>query len=414
MFKVDALTFQLDNTPLFWGQDLYLEGFYRFPTLGLMFKTAFTDIFEDYRLEIGARMPINFNGMEYFITLEDRKHRLDKKFSLYRRGRVDQYILTDSLSNIDETVRGRNIKHVAMAEFRYPFTKFSAFRGTASLHADKVAVIAENQNSLREPIYNETRLGLRAEYVFDNTINLRLNAKKGTRARFYIDYFQPVGTNADSSFRFTTGSPTIALGIDARHYISFDNKTVFAFRFMGATSFGKQKMLYSLGGMENWLFPTRNETIPLPDANNFAYQVVSANLRGFRSNARNGSSVALINAEMRIPITEYLTRNLPRNVLLRNLQLIAFYDIGTAWQGLSPFSTDNPLNTTLIDPGASSGVFSPIRVRVNYYRRPIIQGAGFGIRTVFLGYFLRMDYAWGIETGALQKPMVYLSLGTDF
>lgn len=414
MFKVDALTFQLDNTPLFWGMDLYLEGTYRFPTLGLMFKTAFTDIFEDYRLEIGMRMPINFNGMEYFITFEDRKHRLDKKFSLYRRGRIDRYLLTDTSSNVETLVRGRNIKHVAMAEFRYPFTKFSAFRGTASLHADKVAVIAENQNSLRVPIYNETRLGLRAEYVFDNTVNLRLNARKGTRARFYADIFQPMGVQIDSSLKITTGSPTIALGLDARHYVSFDNKTIFAFRFMGATSFGKQKILYSLGGMENWLIPTFNETIPLPDGNEFAYQILSSNLRGFQSNARNGSSVALINAEMRIPVTEYLSRTPPRNVLLRNLQVIAFYDIGTAWQGLSPFSTDNPLNTTLIDPGAAAGVVSPIRVRVNYYRRPIIQGAGFGIRTVFLGYFLRMDYAWGIETGALQKPMVYLSLGTDF
>jgi hypothetical protein len=187
---------------------------------------------------------------------------------------------------------------------------------------------------------------------------------------------------------------------------------------MGATSFGKQKMLYSLGGVENWLFfnpdSIVNHTIPLPDAEKFAYQVQSANLRGFESNARNGSSVLLINAEMRIPITEYLTRRLPKNVLLRNLQLVAFYDIGTAWQGLSPFSTENPLNTTSIDPGASTGVVSPIRVRVNYYRRPIIQGAGFGLRTVFLGYFLRLDYAWGIETGALQRPMVYLSLGTDF
>jgi hypothetical protein len=25
-----------------------------------------------------------------------------------------------------------------------------------------------------------------------------------------------------------------------------------------------------------------------------------------------------------------------------------------------------------------------------------------------------MDYAWGVETGDLQTPMVYLSLGMDF
>jgi hypothetical protein len=414
MFKVDELTFQLDNTPLFWGMDLYLQGYYRFPPLGLLFKTSFTDIFEDYRLEVGARMPINFNGMEYFVTFEDRKHRLDKKFSIYRRGRMDDYILTDTTTNTQEEARGRTIKHMAMAEFKYPLSKFRSVRATAALLSDRVAIIAENFNTLQVPVYNETRLGLRMEYVFDNTINLRLNARKGTRARFFADYFQPVGERVDSSFSLGLGSPTIALGLDARHYISLDNKTVFAFRFAGAASFGQKKMLYSLGGMENWMFPSENENIPLPDGGDFAYQVVSANLRGFQSNIRNGSNFALINAEIRIPVTEYLSRTPPNNVLLRNLQLIGFYDVGTAWQGLSPFSKDNPLNTSVIDPGTGTNSVSPIRVRVNYYRRPIVQGVGFGLRTVFLGYFLRMDYAWGIETGDLKTPRVYLSLGMDF
>jgi hypothetical protein len=30
------------------------------------------------------------------------------------------------------------------------------------------------------------------------------------------------------------------------------------------------------------------------------------------------------------------------------------------------------------------------------------------------GYFLRLDFARGIETGILQERRVYLSLGTDF
>lgn len=414
MFKVDELTFQLDNTPLFWGMDLYLQGYYRFPPLGLLFKTSFTDIFEDYRLEVGARMPINFNGMEYFVTFEDRKHRLDKKFSIYRKGRVDDYNLIDTTTNTQEGARGRTIKHMAMAEFKYPLSKFRSLRATASFLSDRVAIIAENFNTLQVPVYNETRLGLRMEYVFDNTVNLRLNARKGTRARFFADYFQPVGERVDSSFSIGLGSPTFVLGLDARHYISFDDKTVFAFRFAGAASMGKQKMLYSLGGMENWMFPSENENIPLPNGEDFAYQMVSANLRGFQSNIRNGSNFALINAEIRIPVTEYLSRTPPSNVLLRNLQLIGFYDVGTAWQGLSPFSKDNPLNTSVIDPGTGTNSVSPIRVRVNYYRRPIVQGVGFGLRTVFLGYFLRMDYAWGIETGELKTPRVYLSLGMDF
>ncbi len=415
MFKVDELTFQLDNTPLFWGMDLYLQGNYRFPTLGLLVKTGFTDIFEDYRLELGIRMPVNFNGMEYFISFEDRKSRLDKKFSIYRRGRTDNYIITDTLTNDPWNARGRNIKHMAMAEFRYPLSKFSSVQGTASFQADKVAIVSENRNSLNVPVLSFSQAGIRAEYIYDNTIPLRLNARKGTRARFFADYFQNISTGADSTkFNINFLSPTFVLGFDARHYLSLDNKTILAIRTTAAASMGKLKMLYALGGMENWVFPRYAEAIPLPESDNFTYQILAAPLRGFRNNIRNGSNFALVNAELRIPVTEYLSRSIPNNVMLRNLQLIAFYDVGTAWQGLNPFSKDNPLNTTTLDPGAGPSVVSPVRVRVNYFRRPIVQGVGFGLRTVFLGYFVRMDYAWGIETGDLQTPMVYLSLGMDF
>jgi hypothetical protein len=353
--------------------------------------------------------------MEYFVSFEDRKHRLDKKFSVYRRGRLDNYEIVDTLTNDTWEVRGRNIKYMAMAEFRYPLSKFSSVQGTLSFQSDKVAIISEDRNSLNVPVFSFSQAGLRAEYIYDNTIPLRLNARKGTRARFFADYFQNIQTEADSlKYNLKVLSPTMVLGFDARHYFSFDNKTIFAFRSTAAASFGKMKMLYALGGMENWVLPSANENIPLPDASNFTYQVLAAPLRGFQNNIRNGSNFAVINAEVRIPITEYLSRTPPSNVLLRNLQLVGFYDVGTAWQGLSPFSKENPLNTTTIDPGAGGSVVSPIRVRVNYYRRPIVQGAGFGLRTVFLGYFLRMDYAWGIETGALQTPRVYLSLGMDF
>jgi hypothetical protein len=412
---VDDLTFQLDNTPLFWGMDLYLQGKYRFPALGLLMKTGFTDIFEDYRLEMGIRLPVNLNGLEYFLSFEDRKSRLDKKFSLYRRSRTDDYLVTDTLTNEPWRAKGRNIKHMAMAELRYPLTKFASVQGTVSFQADKVALISENRNSLEVPVFSFSQAGLRLEYIYDNTIPLRLNARKGTKARFFADYFQNIETGADSvRFKMKIKNPTMVLGFDARHYISLDNKTVLALRSTAAASFGTMKMLYSLGGMENWMFPRFNETIPLPDAEKFTYQMLAAPLRGFQNNIRNGSNFALINAELRIPVTEYLSRTPPSNVMLRNLQLVAFYDVGTAWQGLSPFSKDNPLNTTTIDPGTGGAVVSPVRVRVNYYRRPIVQGLGFGLRTVFLGYFIRMDYAWGVETGDLQTPMVYLSLGMDF
>jgi hypothetical protein len=45
---------------------------------------------------------------------------------------------------------------------------------------------------------------------------------------------------------------------------------------------------------------------------------------------------------------------------------------------------------------------------------PIVGGYGFGLRSRILGYFVRTDWAWGIDNGEIQKRIFYLSLGLDF
>ncbi|NDC43145.1 MAG: hypothetical protein EBZ77_16620, partial [Chitinophagia bacterium] len=39
-------------------------------------------------------------------------------------------------------------------------------------------------------------------------------------------------------------------------------------------------------------------------------------------------------------------------------------------------------------------------------------GYGAGVRTTVAGYFTRVDFAWNIEK--IKKPLMYLSIGTDF
>lgn len=414
LFKVDKVTFQMDNTPLYNGMDMYLGGYYQFQPLSFALKTGFVDVFENFYLELGLRVPFDFNGMEYFVNVENKKGLIDQRYSFYRRGRIYNYVVVDTLTNVSIEARGRTVKHLLQAELKYPLTKFQSIRGIFSLQLDKVAILAEELNSLQVPIYYENRLGLRLEYVFDNTLELRLNARKGTKFKAYLDLYKPFSVQTEEEFKVGfEGGLTAAIGFDARHYLTFDNKTIFAFRLAAASSFGQQKILYSLGGVENWMFPTTSTSVTLPDANNYGLQTLGANMRGFNSNARNGSSYALGNVEMRIPIIDYISKNPPRNAMLRSLQLVAFFDVGTAWQGSSPFSTDNPLNTTVID-NNGPGSISPVKVTVNYFRRPILFGYGFGIRTVLLGHYFRLDYAWGVETGQVQDPILYLSIGSDF
>jgi outer membrane protein assembly factor BamA len=87
--------------------------------------------------------------------------------------------------------------------------------------------------------------------------------------------------------------------------------------------------------------------------------------------------------------------------------VVGFFDLGTAWEGRSPFSEDNPLNIN--DEGQNL-----INVQVKFFRDPLVAGYGMGARAKIFGYFLRFDYAWGIETRQIQDPRFYFSLGTDF
>jgi hypothetical protein len=198
------------------------------------------------------------------------------------------------------------------------------------------------------------------------------------------------------------------LGFDARHYVSPDRRTLFAFRLTGATSRGSERILYYLGGVENWLFPSFDQGIAVPGNKSFAYTSLAANMRGFKYNARNGSSVILSNTEIRIPVLQYLSRQKIRSSFLRNVQVVGFVDAGTAWHGPNPFSPENPLNTVVLKNPPT------VEVTVSYYRNPFIVGYGAGVRTVLFGYLLKADYGWNWETKTDRKPILHFSIGGDF
>jgi outer membrane protein assembly factor BamA len=130
-------------------------------------------------------------------------------------------------------------------------------------------------------------------------------------------------------------------------------------------------------------------------------------VRGYDQNIRNGNAYAVFNSELRIPVFTYLLNKPLKAEFLRNLQLVGFFDAGTAWEGLSPFEQDNPYNTVTFGQ-------SPLSVDVNFFRDPVVAGTGLGLRTTIFGYFIRIDRARGIELNGLTDPSWYISLSLDF
>jgi len=54
------------------------------------------------------------------------------------------------------------------------------------------------------------------------------------------------------------------LGFDARHYQRLDKHSILAIRAAGSTSLGSERILFLLGGVDNWLFPSFNQDISTP------------------------------------------------------------------------------------------------------------------------------------------------------
>lgn len=406
-FRTDFVTTKMDNTLLFNGLESIAsnpDGF-SYPPPGILFKANFKDLFEDYEFEGGLRVPTSFNGTEYFAVFNNNKKRLDQRFAVYRRN------LRIAEDNSVQAQRQENNILLGQYGVSYPLDIFRSIRATATVRRDRVLQLATDRGTLEEPTISDQRIGLKLEYVFDNTLDVALNIKHGTRYKIWGEMVKKFALNFTDEFSFEAdkGFMTI-LGLDARHYQRLDRHSIFAVRLAAETSFGSEQNLYFLGGVDNWLFPTNITEISTPVTGNFAYQTQAANLRGFGSNIRNGSSYALVNTELRMPIFKYLSRRI-RSSFLRNFQVIGFFDVGTAWVGGSPYSDENPLNTSFFPAENPS---SAVRVKVTYFRDPIVAGYGVGARALLFGYFVRVDYAWGIETREVQDPVWHFSLGMDF
>ena len=367
------------------------------PGTNLLFKIGTKDLFENYKIVGGMRFPLDFDSNEYLLSIEDLKDRLDKQFIFHRQ--VFKNVVNNS-SLI------KTYTHEISLVFRYPFNQVSAWVRTLTVRNDHTVYLSTDPTNLDKPDINKTWVGFKMEYIFDNTRSLGINLYTGTRSKVFGELYQEVNDKFDN---------LIVLGVDFRNYIRLHRSLIWANRFAASTSLGSSRLIYYLGGVDNWtnITPLKNPTfIPLSEirinpTRNYAYQAVATNMRGFSQNIRNGESFALINSEIRWPIIRYFMNYPLSNSFLENFQVIGFFDIGTAWSGNTPWSGQNAYDYDIIQQG-------PVKVTIDTNRDPIVAGYGFGVRSQLFGYFVRLDWAWGIENYQILPHIFYLSLALDF
>ena len=366
------------------GSPIYLN-----PGFNFLFKLGLSDLMEDYRIIGGIRFSFNFDNFEYLLSYENLKHRLDRQIIFHRQ----------SLDNYTYTYDSRQYTHSVYYILKWPFNTVMSARGTAYLRNDReVFLSTRDLNNLAKPDIVTNWAGLKGEFIFDNTRNIGLNLYYGTRYKFWGEYYQSIDKENRNLF---------VLGFDYRNYQKIHKSFIWANRFASSTSFGKNKLIYYMGGVDNWLFPKFNTDINIATDQNYTYQTLATNMRGFTQNIRNGNSFAVINSELRFPVFKYFAKKPIKSDFFNNFQLIGFGDLGTAWTGVSPWDKDNSLFVKNI-PG------NPISIKLEKEIDPLVGGIGFGLRSRLLGYFMRADWAWGIENGVVKPYVFYFSLNLDF
>ena len=389
-FSVDYVVSQLDNSFLNNSYQKFTGGgrpVYLNPGLNAFFKVSISDLFEDYRMMGGMRVSADLSNNEFFASYEDRMKNLDKQIILHRQKLI--------------TADGNNTKiftHDARYVLKLPLSEVSCLRGSVSYRNNRLVYTAIDDQNLAKKDSFENWGSTLLEYVFDNTIKRGLNAYNGFRGKIFGEYYRRIDKSQSNFF---------VVGCDARYYQKIHRNFIWANRFAASTSFGNEKLIYYMGGVDNWFLPKFDNTTDISTTQNYAFQTLATNMRGFYQNARNGNSFAVINSELRFPIFSYLIQRPISSDFIENFQIIGFTDIGTAWVGKSPFSDSRSTGTkTIYQP--------PLVISLYSQHNPLIAGYGWGVRTRIWGYFIRVDRAWGMQDGIVLKPIWHLSLGFDF
>jgi hypothetical protein len=387
------------------------------------------DLFEDYKISGGFRVASNLKDNDILFEATNLRKRFDLGFTYYR-SKTKDYIDTSGGATFDPDLPlVKKISNYYLARVKYPFDKVRSLRLTVGPRFDKMvftpytskrpdAQASDLQRALRTKPLKQTYGQFSLEYVHDNTLNPATNIWQGLRFKGFVDWF----TNM-TKIRSTEGKFLFNAGFDARHYLPIYRNVIWAVRAAGDFSWGSEKVVYYLGGVDGWLkfgsntkvdengdvigYRYFNPNPPVDPNANYAYQALAVNLRGFAQNIANGNNALVINSELRMPVFSTFFNRPINNAFLRNFQLVQFVDLGTAWNG-----TYNKIARPSSTYGAPT---DPVQVKITAGGiGPFAGGYGFGARSTLLGYFVRFDMAWEMNGVFRGKPKTYLALGLDF
>lgn len=356
----------------------------------------------------GAYIPLNQSlfdgGGEWYARADYLKKRIDYSIIYYRK---TELVGVTGINNTSDQFEGKMFTNLWQVVLRYPFDKVRSLRFSTGIRSDRVVVRGDkfDSSTLKAPVMNRQNYSVnRIEYVYDNTLMKATNIWNGLRYKVYVDLDGQVSKARAGTVK--SGNFTYNAGFDGRYYFPIYRNFIWAARAAGDFSWGTQKIVYYLGGIDAWMFPKYN-TQPTPRDPEYAFQSLAVNLRGFKQNVANGNNAVVINSEFRFPVFSTLLNKPINNAFIRNFQLVQFFDLGSAWNG-GISNIERPRQVYVNDQNTVQATLKAGGIG------PFAGGYGFGARSTLLGYFLRLDAGWEMNNFFKNKPILYFAMGVDF
>jgi Tol biopolymer transport system component len=361
-----------------------------------LYQLELSDLLGDHVFTVATNLVFDLRNSNYVIGYGYYKNRWNANLNYYHSAVTFFSVnnITGSLSQIRFRTYGLN------GSYSYPIDKFTRIDLSTSLltvsqDVNDLDVIGRFENEATTFLYPSVTI---------------------TKDRSKPGFMTPSGGRRYALS--IAGSPSItkdmlgfisAMG-DFRQYVGLGYTYSLAFRLSGGASTGKDAQTFFLGGVQNWInYRWDNNSIPDYQLSDIIFTQPALPMRGYNYNTLYGKYYGLANAEFRFPLVAALLPGPIPLLPLYNITGVAFVDAGTAWGLSDPLNParDGELDFKLVKTTNQNGFVTR--------EGDLLLGAGFGLRTIFLGFPVKYDVAWARERdGFVRKPIHYFSIGLDF
>jgi len=374
---------------------------------GINLNGKMTDVLDNHVFSGGIMTALDFNsGGDVWFEYEYLKSRVDF------RGKFDRR--TIRVEEVPLDIQKYVLTQIEMG-VSYPLNINS--RIYAAPFIAKTQFFNQNPDSLisgqipEQNRFDVNYVGGKVELVYDRSEPMGLYSFTGIKGKVGFQHYQGLN-HSDRSFS--------NFYLDLRNFQKIHKNITLASKLYFGSFMGNNPQNYLVGGMDNWLFnefynPPSNRPEPSPVRNPTGVENSNilfadfVDLRGYDYDEIRGRNVITFTTELRIPLFSYLTRGNITSNFVRNFQMVAFYDVGSAWNDFAPWERVNDQNTEVINTQGS-----PFVIVLNNFNNPWLQSYGAGLRTVLMNYYVKLDVARPIRNYETEDLRFYFTLGYNF